>query len=38
MSNRFIDKQKISGTVCKRNRIFSGQLSIGVGYIDELID
>lgn len=38
MNNKFIDKQKLAEQFAKETGFSPGQLSIGVGYIDELID
>lgn len=38
MSKQFIDKQKLVEQFVKETGFSSGQLSIGVGYIDDLID
>lgn len=38
MSNQFIDKQKLAEQFAKETGFSPGQLSIGVGYIDDLID
>lgn len=38
MSKQFIDKQKLAEQFAKETGFYPGQLSIGVGYIDDLID
>lgn len=38
MSKQFIDKQKLAEQFAKETGFSPGQLSIGVGYIDDLID
>lgn len=38
MSSKFIDKQKLAEQFAKETGFSPGQLSIGVGYIDNLID
>ena len=38
MNKQFIDKQKLSEQFVKETGFSPGQLSIGVGYIDDLID
>lgn len=38
MHNQFIDKQKLAEQFVKETGFSPGQLSIGVGYIDDLID